>query len=197
LGLVQGHGRLEEPPGRATAWRFGFKTPTNVDDAELFCGGITRHWQNNKGKCGICGDAWDLKPPRPHEDGGMYGTGVVTRTYKAGQTIEVVTNIVANHMGYMTYKVCPFQEGVEVTQECLDKYPLELADGSGTSYDLGRQKGPVKVQVKLPPGLTCERCVFQWHWKCANHWGICDDGKGRMGCGPQEFFRGCADIKIE
>lgn len=70
---------------------------------------LQRHWQRNQGKCGICGDPWDVKPPRPHEDGGLYGTGTVVRTYKAGQTIEVVTNIVANHMGYMTYKICPFQ----------------------------------------------------------------------------------------
>ncbi|GFT37433.1 chitin-binding type-4 domain-containing protein [Nephila pilipes] len=197
VGLVLGHGRLEDPPGRSTMWRFGFNTEKNPDDAELFCGGITRHWQRNKGKCGICGDAWDLPEPRPHEDGGLYGKGVIAKTYKSGEVITATVNIVANHFGYFTFKICPVQPGVTVDQECLDKHTLELADGSGTKFDLGSKRGHVKVQLKLPEGFKCERCVFQWHWKCANHWGICENGKGRLGCGPQEYFRGCSDIRIE
>ena len=38
--LVEGHGRLIEPPSRSSAWRFGFPTPINYDDNELFCGGF-------------------------------------------------------------------------------------------------------------------------------------------------------------
>ena len=41
FGHVAGHGRLEEPPSRASAWRFGFKTPVNTQDNELFCGGFS------------------------------------------------------------------------------------------------------------------------------------------------------------
>ena len=30
-----------------------------------------------------------------------------------------------------------------------------------------------------------------------NNWGKCDDGvTGAVGCGPQETFRGCADVEI-
>ncbi|KAF8764486.1 hypothetical protein HNY73_022552 [Argiope bruennichi] len=29
-----------------------------------------------------------------------------------------------------------------------------------------------------------------------NNWGRCEDGQSRLGCGPQETFRGCADIVI-
>lgn len=29
-----------------------------------------------------------------------------------------------------------------------------------------------------------------------NNWGKCEDGTSGMGCGPQETFRSCADIKI-
>lgn len=29
-----------------------------------------------------------------------------------------------------------------------------------------------------------------------NNWGWCDDGTGSMGCGPQENFKSCADIRI-
>lgn len=58
---VLGHGRLIEPPSRASMWRYGFKTPHNYNDHELYCGGYTRQWQRNNGKCGICGDPWDIK----------------------------------------------------------------------------------------------------------------------------------------
>ncbi|RWS01248.1 hypothetical protein B4U80_08504 [Leptotrombidium deliense] len=38
--LVAGHGMLIDPPSRSTAWRFGFKTPINYNDNELYCGGF-------------------------------------------------------------------------------------------------------------------------------------------------------------
>lgn len=39
LGGVWGHGRLIEPPSRSSMWRFGYNSPTNYQDNELFCGG--------------------------------------------------------------------------------------------------------------------------------------------------------------
>ena len=36
---VRGHGRLLEPPSRASAWRLGLDTPINYNDNQLFCGG--------------------------------------------------------------------------------------------------------------------------------------------------------------
>ncbi|KFM62296.1 hypothetical protein X975_04030, partial [Stegodyphus mimosarum] len=176
LGFVKSHGSLDEPPGRSTMWRYGFETPVNVDDIELFCGGITRLWQVNKGKCGVCGDPWDLPEPRPNEDGGKYGKGIIVRTYKEGQEFTAIVKIVANHLGHFEFKLCPVQEGIKVDQDCFDKHPIALADGSGYNYNLGKQKGFVKVHLRLPKGLKCERCVFQWHWRAGNHWGICKDG---------------------
>ncbi|CAF0936758.1 unnamed protein product, partial [Brachionus calyciflorus] len=51
-------------------------------------------------------------------------------------------------------------------------------------------------QVKLPDGLTCERCVLRWKW-------INDQRKGKLineteliGIGAQQEFRNCADIRI-
>ena len=29
-----------------------------------------------------------------------------------------------------------------------------------------------------------------------NNWGVCPDGNGKVGCGPQEEFRACSDIAI-
>lgn len=61
IHLAGGHGRLIEPPSRASAWRYGFDTPHDYNDHELFCGGFTRQWVQNEGRCGVCGDPWDAK----------------------------------------------------------------------------------------------------------------------------------------
>lgn len=38
---VSGHGMLMDPVNRGSAWRKGFKTPTNYDDNGNYCGGYT------------------------------------------------------------------------------------------------------------------------------------------------------------
>jgi hypothetical protein len=40
VSMVAGHGRLIKPPSRSSAWRYGFNTPANYNDHELFCGGF-------------------------------------------------------------------------------------------------------------------------------------------------------------
>lgn len=47
---VSGHGRLSDPPSRATMWRYGFPTEPNFDDTGLFCGGFARQYEINDGK---------------------------------------------------------------------------------------------------------------------------------------------------
>ena len=47
-------------------------------------------FNQNKGKCGVCGDNWTDKHPRPHEAGGRYGNGVIGRRYTTGQVISVL-----------------------------------------------------------------------------------------------------------
>ena len=36
--------------------------------------------------------------------------------------------------------------------------------------------------ARLPPGLTCARCVLQWTWRSANSWGFCGNGTGVRDC---------------
>ena len=72
LPLTCSHGRLVEPPSRVSAWRQGFPTPTHYTDHETNCGGFGRQWQRNGGKCGVCGDPWDISQPREGEGGGRY-----------------------------------------------------------------------------------------------------------------------------
>lgn len=38
--------------------------------------------------------------------------------------------------------------------------------------------------------------LFHYIIITGNSWGECDDGSSGIGCGPQEEFRGCADIVI-
>lgn len=42
-------------------------------------------WEQNGGECGVCGDAHHLPTPRPHEAGGMYAKGIISKFYAAGQ----------------------------------------------------------------------------------------------------------------
>lgn len=52
------------------------------------------------------------------------------------------------------------------------------------------------MKYMLPAGLTCSQCVLQWRYIAGNNWGMCPNGTGAVGCGPQEEFRSCADISI-
>ena len=37
---VYGHGRLLDPAGRSSLWRFGLSDAVNYNDNQLFCGGF-------------------------------------------------------------------------------------------------------------------------------------------------------------
>lgn len=110
-----------EPPSRSSAWRYGFQTPPNYNDHELYCGGFQRQWQRNNGQCGVCGDAFDAPKPHDNEYGGKYGLGVIVRKYNPGAEFLIRIELTASHMGYFEFRVCPDKAG---TQECLDKYLL-------------------------------------------------------------------------
>lgn len=98
IDVCNAHGRLIEPPSRSSAFRYGFQTPPNYNDHELYCGGFARQ-QKNGGKCGECGDAWDLPEPRANEYGGKYGLGVIVRKYSPGSTMTIRVELTASHMG--------------------------------------------------------------------------------------------------
>lgn len=40
----------------------------------------------------MCGDAHHLVDPRPHEAGGMYGKGIITRHFSVGQVRRLVVH---------------------------------------------------------------------------------------------------------
>lgn len=55
LKSIDAHGRMFDPPGRGSMWRFGFDVPENYNDMSNYCGGLQRQWEQNNGKCGVCG----------------------------------------------------------------------------------------------------------------------------------------------
>ncbi|KAH8292653.1 hypothetical protein KR044_003359, partial [Drosophila immigrans] len=199
--IVKAHGRLIEPPSRASAWRYGFKTPPDYNDHELYCGGFTRQWKLNHGKCGECGDAWDLPKPRPHENGGQWGQGIVVRSYLPNSEIAIRVELTASHMGYFEFRLCPKPSA---KQSCFDANLLQIISGSPslhTPTDLDTRFYPrngsriYEIKAQLP-GMLCNQCVLQWRYIAGNNWGMCVDGNSAVGCGPQEEFRSCADIAI-
>ncbi|KAM7300368.1 uncharacterized protein ISCGN_020932 [Ixodes scapularis] len=196
----QGHGRLMEPPSRSSMWRMGFRTQKNYNDNELFCGGYAVQWQRNSGKCGVCGDPWSQPNPRDNEAGGKYAKGIIVRRYKRGQVMNAMVQLTANHRGYFEFRLCPVNDSsVAATDECMAKHPLKIADDSTGStrfmVDNGRAMN-FNISLQLPKDMTCSQCVFQWSYTAGNNWGRCENGSSKVGCGPQETFRGCADISI-
>ncbi|XP_060533907.1 uncharacterized protein LOC132706543 [Cylas formicarius] len=199
LEPTRGHGRLIEPPSRASAWRYGFDTPHDYNDHESYCGGFTRQWIKNGGKCGVCGDAWDSKKPRAHEYGGTYGQGVIVRKYGVGGLMNVRVELTANHHGYFEFSICP--DFKYTTQACLDENKLKLVrpqegvDHQGSRYFPKEGNKVYEMKYRLPK-RTCKHCILQWRYIAGNNWGNCPNGTGAVGCGPQEEFRACADITI-
>ncbi|XP_072145605.1 uncharacterized protein [Dermacentor andersoni] len=244
---TQGHGRLIEPPARNAMWRISYNTPPNFEDTELFCGGIKAQWQDNGGRCGVCGDNYAQPRPRRHETGNMYARNVTVRRYAPGQLVDLVVDVETNHLGHFEFALCPRASWEEAeSEECFDMHPLTVVTATGparrvkhpsrrgnytpsisrkvimytcisvcilsrralqksvfysaeppTRYRLPTAaNGLYMIQVQLPERLTCEYCVLRWHWRSANNWGDCGDGRMALGCGPQETYRNCADVAI-
>ncbi|XP_022916462.2 uncharacterized protein [Onthophagus taurus] len=191
---VYGHGMMLDPPGRSSVWRFYDGFPMNVNDNELFCGGLN-YMITQDGRCGICGDRYSDPHPQPNENTGTYGNGKVVAEYKVGQFIDVTISLNANHIGNFEYSLCKLEDptSYESGEKCFKK--LKLEDGSD-KFPVPSNQWKFVNRVQLPSDVTCERCVLRWHYKSGNNWGQCDDGSYGQGCGYQETFRSCADIAI-
>lgn len=192
---ISGHGYLLDPVNRASRWRVDGSTPRDYNDMEGFCGGFNVQWGQNGGKCGLCGDNYADARPRRHELGGTFGQGVIVKTYKQGSTIQVTAKITANHYGYFYFKICNLDSEGE-SDACFERNKIPISTGAMTWPLPSSSAGDFKLSLKLPSNLSCNRCVLQWTYVAGNSWGYCPDGSGRLGCGNQEHFRSCSDIKI-
>ncbi|KAG4081202.1 hypothetical protein HA402_003229 [Bradysia odoriphaga] len=193
---VTGHGMVLDPVNRASRWRYDTKAKADYDDTQGWCGGFYTQWTLNGGQCGYCGDDFSKPTPRDHEHGGKYGQGVIVKSYKSGGTLPVSVQITANHMGYFYYQICKM-DGARESNECFAANRLRLVSGEDRYNLPGSQVGWYNMTLQLPAGLTCNHCVLQWTYNVGNSWGVCEDGRGAMGCGAQEHFRTCSDISIK
>lgn len=83
-------------------------------------------------------------------------------SYKAGEMIELVARLTANHMGYFRYSICPLNHNKELeTEECFAKYPLKLSNGSNKYVLKSSKSGDYQMNAYLPSDLTCEHCVLR------------------------------------
>ncbi|CAF0894028.1 unnamed protein product [Adineta steineri] len=194
LHHIHGHGRMEDPPARNAAWRYGFNVPANYDDVGLNCGGLSIQ-KANDGKCGVCGDSY--VGPRDHEAGGRYATNIIVRNYEPNSLIDVKILLTANHVGFMEFRLCSLvNSNSELTQECLDQNLLFI-EGFGTQYPVNEGIDSILLRLHIPSGLQCPHCVLQWRYHAGNSWGTDGvTGKSCLGCGHQEEFYNCADISI-
>ena len=121
-------------------------------------------WEQNEGKCGVCGDPWER--PLDHEAGGMYETGKMVRRFKPGSTIHVIIDLTATHKGWFEFKICANNDPTKaISHECLDQHVLQLANGTGSKFFI-TSPDPQKYQIplKLPAELRCSQCVLQWKY---------------------------------
>ncbi|RZC40868.1 Chitin bind 3 domain containing protein, partial [Asbolus verrucosus] len=162
---ISGHGMMLEPPNRSSLWRFNPKAPVNYDDDQNYCGGMNTQWDSFGGKCGVCGDQYDDPHPQANENTGKYGRGIIAREYTAGSVIDINILLTTNHMGFFNFSLCVLEDpnAPESGEDCFK--PVTLGDGS-ENYKLPNKEEvdqyKVNTTVKLPDGLSCERCVLRW-----------------------------------
>ncbi|PVD36901.1 hypothetical protein C0Q70_03892 [Pomacea canaliculata] len=167
---------------------------------------MQRQHETNKGRCGVCGDAYDDVKPLFIPPSGTFATGIVGRCYLAGtRYLSATVQLTSSHLGYFDFRLCvnnDFQK--PVTQDCLDKTVLQIEDPDGvrigTQYNITNFRPiTLELQVLLPPGIRCTQCVLQWRYVAGNNWGCEGSGQKKrcgLGLGPQETFVNCADIAI-
>ena len=71
-------------------------------------------------------------------------------------------------LGYFEFRLCAYKKSSKelVTQECLDRHLLTMADGM-TRYQIADHQDNTNhtISLKLPPGnVNCEHCVIQWRY---------------------------------
>lgn len=150
-------------------------------------------FRNNKGRCGVCGDPFDLPTPRPHEDGGQFGRGIITRHYISGQSIDVQVELINNRRGHFELELCP-------DTDCLDVILLNQTGSLESKFFVPQAEKPkevFKLTYQLPDNFTCDHCVIRWKYVMGSHvWPCSNEDRKDPACGPQLEARACADIAI-
>ncbi|ODM92310.1 hypothetical protein Ocin01_14376, partial [Orchesella cincta] len=177
---VNGHGRLIKPPSRSSVWRlpeFVSQNPAvNYNDNQLFCGGIHQVDDPGLGLLWVCGRPFFQQ--RNH--------------HMEGRLDRLLT--FEGFMGMETSVRYPGQEN-QLFKPTFTAMSCGIqAQGRNVGVGLtGIYRAPTETFLL---GLLATIVFIQWNYRAGNNWGVCADGTGKVGCGPQETFRGCADISI-
>ncbi|XP_076439173.1 uncharacterized protein LOC143278047 [Babylonia areolata] len=198
LRLAEGQARLVEPPMRSSYWRESVPdAPMNIEDAELNCGGFSHQWQQSSGKCGACGDPFGQFPENQYP--GKYSQFPPQRTYKTGTSFNATVYSRPNMLGWFEFRLCTRKDGPDVSdlQGCFDEHVLKIDETGMGRYYPGSKGGFVDMHVFLPAGVSCHHCLLQWRYNTGYR---VDRNKSTcqqcLGCGPQEQYVNCADIRI-
>lgn len=115
--------------------------------------------------------------------------------YKANTVVPVDIHFATAHLGYFEFSLCQLVNNEPETEECFEDLYLISGERRYPVTSNAHDKN-YTVSVVLPKNLVCNHCSLRWHYRAGNNWGMCEDGVGKMGCGNQETYRNCADIKI-
>ncbi|BFZ14244.1 hypothetical protein BsWGS_17283 [Bradybaena similaris] len=208
LALSRAGTRMLDPPSRASLWRYGYNTPRNTFDDKTDCGGYERHYIQNGGNCGVCGDPIDEPTPRRHEGGGEYSPNPTpVRAFESGSYATVVMETSSSLFGKFEFRLCNISSNMETPeQSCFDQNLLPVLESEqGTEYQIGSRQGIHVLNLQLPEGMVCRHCILQWAHKtgfttnpetCVT----CPGGESKChackGCGNQVWHVGCTDITI-
>ena len=115
----------------------------------------------------------------------MSKPGEIQETYKAGQEIEVEWEVKAWHGGIYSWRFC--LDADNPTEECFRKGILDIVGGAGKGpggkwKDASQKSGIIKDRVKLPDGVTCDKCIISFR----------TDGELE-----KSTFVNCADVRIK
>lgn len=130
---ASGHARLWDPVNRNSAWRKGFPGPIDYNDYGDYCGRSVYDSEIIPEGCGACGPSTFPK------------SGSVVKSYKAGQQIEIIIEIMGVKKGYWNFRVCPSKgDGSDVTEDCFGQHKLTVLNSPNPTkpdrYELGQGK---------------------------------------------------------
>ncbi|OWF46338.1 hypothetical protein KP79_PYT04811 [Mizuhopecten yessoensis] len=147
--VVYGRGRMVDPPGRSSMWRFGFGTPVNFDDDRLNCGHRYQPLDFLSGNCGLCGDRLD-QGPKENEAGGKFATGIISKIYHRAEIITIKLQITHIREGFFEFRLCENNDVTKrITRKCL-KHVLVNPDTGETMYPVAATTEYIDVSAQLP-----------------------------------------------
>lgn len=103
-----------------------------------------------------------MRKPRPNENGGKYGNGVIVASYEGSTDIPITVRLTANHKGYFLFDLCNLDEFLTESERCFENSIISLRDGSDKYIVPNYNPGDFHLTVRLPERIGCDHCVFRW-----------------------------------